>query len=193
MTGLVQTSWEETMPFSSSPLILRRDSFSPWTWARFQRAEHSLLWRMSSYIFDIQWCFVYPDKFVPGRYFRINEFSGLLNRPLVQTSKSVLTLFVRTSEISGLSEPGLTKHHCTVFYHLAYLCNNFYGLSALVGCRASAVTRRIIYNFFNVCPFHYTAFVVSGKVGIPLTGLTTPVGWLLLPQLTVLSRSAIVV
>ena len=30
--------------------------------------------------------------------------------------------------------------------------------------------------FFNVCPFDYTAFAVSGKVGIPLIGLTTPVG-----------------
>ena len=30
-----------------------------------------------------------------------------------------------------------------------------------------AFIRRIIYNFLNVCPFDYTAFVVSGKVGIP--------------------------
>ena len=37
------------------------------------------------------------------------------------------------------------------------------------------------------------AVAVRGKVGIPLTGLTTPVGWLSLPQLTVLSRSAKVV
>ena len=42
-------------------------------------------------------------------------------------------------------------------------------------------------------PFDYTAISVSGKVGRPLTGLTTPVGWLLLLQLTVLSRSGIVV
>ena len=33
-----------------------------------------------------------------------------------------------------------------------------------------------------VCPFDYKAFAVSGKVGIPSTGLTTPVGWLSLPQ-----------
>ena len=44
-----------------------------------------------------------------------------------------------------------------------------------------------------MCPFDYTAVAVSGKVGIPLTGFTTPVGWLSLPQLTVLSRSAMVV
>ena len=79
------------------------------------------------------------------------------------------------------------------FYHLTCLCNNFYGLSALVGCWLSAFIRRIIYKFLNVCPFDYTAFGVSGKVGIPYTSLTTPVGWLSLPQLTVLSRSAIVV
>ena len=47
-----------------------------------------------------------------------------------------------------------------------------------------------------MCPFNSTAFAVSGKdfkVGIPLTGLITPAGWLTLFQLTVLSRYAIVV
>ena len=48
-----------------------------------------------------------------------------------------------------------------------YMCNNFYGLSTSVGCWSSAFTRRIIYKFLNVCPFDYTAFAVSGKVGIP--------------------------
>ena len=61
---------------------------------------------------QIQWWFFYLDTFVPGLYFRINEFSGLLNHPLVRTWKSVPTFFVRTSEISGLSEPGLMNHHC---------------------------------------------------------------------------------
>ena len=53
------------------------------------------------------------------------------------------------------------------FYHLTCLCNNFYGLSVLVGCLSSSFIRRIIYKFLNVCPFDYTAFAVSGKVGIP--------------------------
>ena len=35
-------------------------------------------------------------------------------------------------------------------------------------------------------------FAVIRKVGIPLTGLTTPVMWLLLFQLSVLSRSGFV-
>ena len=48
-------------------------------------------------------------------------------------------------------------------------------------------------HFSNVCPFNYTAFVASRKVGIPYTGLTTPVRWLSLLQLTGLSRSTIVV
>ena len=48
-------------------------------------------------------------------------------------------------------------------------------------------------HIFYVHPFDYTAFVFNGKAGIPQTGLTTRVGWLLLLQLTVLSRSAIVV
>ena len=62
----------------------------------------------------VQWWFVNPDTFGSGRYFRINEFSGLLNRPSVQERKSVPALFVRISEISGLSEPGLTNHHCSL-------------------------------------------------------------------------------
>ena len=133
MTGHVQTSSEETRPRSSSPLIVSRDSFRPWTRARFQTGGAWPLWRMSLYIFDF------------------------------------------------------------LFYHLTCLCNNLYGLSTLVGCWSSTFIRRIIYTFLNVCPFEYTAFVVSGKVGIPYTGLITPVGWLSLPKLTVLSRSAIVV
>ena len=44
-----------------------------------------------------------------------------------------------------------------------------------------------------MCPFDCTAFAFSWKVGIPLTGLTTPVGWRSLPQLIVLSRPAVVV
>ena len=67
--------------------------------------------------------FAYPDTFVPRWYFRINEFSGLLNRPLVRTWKSVPTLFVRTSEISGLSEPGITNHHCITFRSGGFSCS----------------------------------------------------------------------
>ena len=44
-----------------------------------------------------------------------------------------------------------------------------------------------------MCPFDYTTVAVSEKVERSLTGSTTPVEWLLLLQLTVLSRSAIVV
>ena len=42
----------------------------------------------------------------------LTSFPNCLNRPLVRRWKSVPTLFVWTSEISGLSEPGLTNHHC---------------------------------------------------------------------------------
>ena len=50
-----------------------------------------------------------------------------------------------------------------------------------------------LFKLLNVYPFDYAAFVVCGKVGYPETGLTTPVGWLLLLLLTVLSQSAIIV
>ena len=41
---------------------------------------------------------------------------------------------------------------------------HFYDLSTLVDCWSSVSIRRIIYKFLNVCPFDYTAFVVSVKV-----------------------------
>ena len=81
------------------------------------------------------------------------------------------------------------------WYHFmllnTYVCVlHFYDLSAFVGCWSLVSIRGIIYKFLIVCPFDYTAVAVSRKVGIPLTGLTTPVRWL---KLTVLSRSAMVV
>ena len=67
-------------------------------------------------------------------------------------------------------------------------CLGFYGYMTDFGVIAwIELPKRILR------PFDYTAFAVSGKVGILQTGLTTSVGWLLLLQLTVLSRSAIVV
>ena len=70
---------------------------------------------------------------------------------------------------------------------------HFYDLPALVGCWSSVSIRRIIYKVLNVRPFDYTAFAVRGNVVCPLTALTTPIEWMLLRQLTVLTRSAIVV
>ena len=54
-------------------------------------------------------------------------------------------------------------------YHIFYL-------SALVACWSTVSFRRIIYKFFNACPFDYTAVAVSGMVGIPLTGLPHQLG-----------------
>ena len=36
----------------------------------------------------------------------------------------------------------------------------------LVGCWSSVSGGRIVNKFLNACPFDFTAFVVSGKVGI---------------------------
>ena len=44
---------------------------------------------------------------------------------------------------------------------------HFYDLSTLAGCWSSVYTRRIIYKFLNVCPYDYTAFAASVKVGYP--------------------------
>ena len=47
------------------------------------------------------------------------------------------------------------------------MCNDFYDLSALVGCWYLICIRRIIYTGLNVCIFNNTAFVVSGKIRFP--------------------------
>ena len=36
-----------------------------------------------------------------------------------------------------------------------------------------------MYTILNVFPFDYTAFAVSGQVGIPLTGLAKPMKYIL--------------
>ena len=43
-------------------------------------------------------------------------------------------------------------------------------------------------QFFNVCPFDYKSFEVSGETERPLTGLITPVELLYLLQLIILRR-----
>ena len=51
------------------------------------------------------------------------------------------------------------------FYITIYVCvPHFNDLSGLVGCWSTVSIRRIIYKFWNVCPFDFTAVPVSGKV-----------------------------
>ena len=47
-------------------------------------------------------------------------------------------------------------------------------------------------QILNVCTFDYTVFEISGKVEIPIPCLTSTFEWMSFLQLTVLSRSAIV-
>ena len=46
-----------------------------------------------------------------------------------------------------------------------------------------------IKSYLHIRALDYTTVVMSGKVGIPLIGLTTPAGWLWLLQLNVLSAN----
>ena len=81
---------------------------------RLNRIQRNLMGTRSQhfYQFRVQWWFVYPDTFVPGqkvpdkRVFRITE------SPIGPDMEIGSRTFVRTSEISGLSEPGLTNRHC---------------------------------------------------------------------------------
>ena len=66
-------------------------------WVTHLYSSWPVVSRMSRFSINLQWLFVNRDTFVPCQYFRINEFSGLLNRPSVQKRKSVPTLFVRIS------------------------------------------------------------------------------------------------
>ena len=92
----------------------------------------------------------------------------------VQTARS-------TAYFNGCPYVLLIYYYITINVCVSHL----YNISALVGSWSSVSIRRIIYKFLNVCPFDYTAFAVSGKVERSETGLTTPVGWLLLRPLTV--------
>ena len=70
------------------------------------------------------------DSFIRTGLFPVDisgftSFFGLLNRSLVRTWKSVSTLFVRPSEMSGLLEPGLTNHNCTNFPFDLYFKTEF--------------------------------------------------------------------
>ena len=55
---------------------------------------------------SIQWL-VYPDTFVLGQYFWINEFSGLLNCPLVRIWKLVPALYSGLARFSDYRSPNL--------------------------------------------------------------------------------------
>ena len=44
--------------------------------------------------------------FVPGRYFRINDFFRITESPISSDMEIGSHTFVQTNEISGLSEPG---------------------------------------------------------------------------------------
>ena len=59
----------------------------------------------------------------------------------------------------------------TVFITL-HVCNNCYGLSALVGCWSSAFIR----SYLQWCPFDYTTFWIVRRLGSCKPGLTKPVG-----------------
>ena len=83
-----------------------------------------------------------------------------------------------------------------IFDILCMIPNIFYYIcmtTPLSGSCSTVFKRRFIYNFVNVCPFDYTDFAVTGKLVIVLNGLSTPVGWVTIIELSVLNRFAIFV
>ena len=113
---------------------------------------------------SLQWWFVNPGTFVPRRYFQIDEFSGLLNRPSVQERKSVPTLFFRISEISGLSEPGLTNHHC-IWYVLSKFLSKPQVFSDKRFSQVSSVIPCFTYlSYFDTTPLFLSWFMRARRL-----------------------------
>ena len=77
------------------------------------------------------------------------------------------------------------------FYH-HHACSRFYDIYALAVCWSQVSIRRIIYEFLNQCPLDCNVVAGSGKFW-PRNRLTTLVGLLDLLQLTIVSRSVILV
>ena len=48
----------------------------------------------------------------------------------------------------------------------------------MVGCLSSVSIWKIIYKFSYACPFDYTDFVVSGKVGYPFNSRFNHTSWM---------------
>ena len=62
------------------------------------------------------------------------------------------------------------------FDHLLCLCNDFYGISALVDVGPRSFMEDYL-EILKCVSFDNTAFALSRKIGILSAGLTTPFGW----------------
>ena len=104
---------------------------------------------MQNVHFSANWRFCLQVKILSGLMSLILHISGNLSPKFFSGSgtrisglseqltfrKSVPKLFVRTSEISGLSEPGLTNHHCIYMQKCIYLLFMFsyYDYDGIIG------------------------------------------------------------
>ena len=72
------------------------------------------------------------------------------------------------SKRTSISRPFRMSLYIFLFYiicHLCFTCIDFHDLSAWGSCLFVFFRRRFIHNFFNLCPFDYSAVAGSGKVG----------------------------
>ena len=101
----------------------------------------------------------------------VKEASSEPYTVLVVCSRDTFSLWTRARLQTARSTAYLNGRHeifLIYFYITIHVCvPHLSDLSTLVGCWSSVYIRRTIYNFLNVCPFDYTAFAVSGKVGYP--------------------------
>ena len=104
---------------------------------------------------------------LPDTWFR-PLFWDLLMLQLLRPNSSNLPCLYSTFH---LEYPLVLSRFC-----ILHVCVMIFRHLSFVGCWFSVFKRRTIYKFRNWSPFDYTALAESRKTGIPLTGLTTPVG-----------------
>ena len=81
---------------------------------KYVYSDNSFIWQVCSQL-------IFPYKLV----FWITESPVYWSK--LTLWKLVPALFVQTSEISGLLEPGLTNHHCNTIYFTQFKCIMLYG------------------------------------------------------------------
>ena len=130
-----------------------------------KKCIYSILNRYYSMLYNILFMFL---KGFMGIFFRkcFNDVCGTIQNHVNKTFQpSDLSSLSAGQSIACPIRMSLYIFLLFYIYHLCFTCIDFYDLSAWGGCWFVVYIRRFIYKFLNVCPFDYTAVVVSGKVG----------------------------
>ena len=98
----------------------------------------------------VQWWFVNPDMFVPAGNFRINEFSGLLNRPSPDISELLINILNCSQLIASFRGIYVAPKRAVFLL----LFSMFWPLKRTFYCFFSVCfwpLKRPLYCFFSIC------------------------------------------